>query len=46
MNYRYEYNCSACNRLYIEQRIETQDQVVLNCECGGTFNLSNQTQID
>jgi predicted SprT family Zn-dependent metalloprotease len=46
MAIRYEYNCNKCGRGYIEQREKDLDQIVKNCECSGTFNLSNETPLE
>jgi DNA-directed RNA polymerase subunit RPC12/RpoP len=46
MAIRYEYKCDKCGRGYIEQREPDLGQVVLNCECGGAFQLSGETPLE
>ena len=45
MAIRYIYNCSNCNRDYIEQREPDLDQIVDTCECSGNFILSSQEEL-
>ena len=42
---RYGYKCSDCHRGYVEQRDENDAQFVTQCDCGGTFELDNDTAL-